>query len=63
MGGAFNSGRPKRGRHPGRLSMAAGVALVAGLGMAALAPLFAQSPFVLGPITGIGTLLIILIYG
>jgi hypothetical protein len=38
------------------------VGLIVGLGMAAFAPLFVQSPLVLGPIAGIGIFLIILLY-
>jgi hypothetical protein len=63
MGRAFNRWRPQPGRYPPRLPMAAGVGVIVGLGMAAFAPLFGQSPLVLGPIAGIGTFLIVLLYG
>jgi hypothetical protein len=46
-----------------RLSVAAGVSLIVGLGMAAFALPLDQSPLVLGPIAGIGTFVVILHYG
>jgi hypothetical protein len=45
------------------LSIAAGVSLIVGGGMAAFALLFDQSPLVLGLIAGIATFFIILHYG
>jgi Tfp pilus assembly protein PilN len=62
MGRALDPWRPER-RYPRRLSMAAGVGLIVGLGMAGFALLFAQSPFILGPIAGVSTFLIILLHG
>jgi len=43
--------------------VAAGVGLIVGVGMAAFALPLHQSPLILGPIAGIGTFLIILLYG
>jgi hypothetical protein len=51
----------RRYRH--RLSVAAGVGLIVGVGMAAFPLPLDQSPLVLGPIAGISTFLIILKYG
>jgi hypothetical protein len=62
MGHGFTPWRPPPRRYPRRLSTAAGVGLIVGLGMAAFAPLFIQPPLVLGPIARIGTFLIILLY-
>jgi hypothetical protein len=62
MGHDFTRWRPPPRRYPRRLSTGAGVSLIVGLGMAAFAPLFAQSPLVLGPIAGIGSFLIVLLY-
>jgi hypothetical protein len=42
--------------------VAAGVGLIVGVSMAAFALPLKQSPLVLGPIAGIGTFFIILIY-
>jgi hypothetical protein len=42
--------------------MASGLGLVVGLGMAAFAPPFGQSSFVLGPIAGSGSFLMILYF-
>lgn len=46
-----------------RAGGAAAVGAIVGVGMAAFSPFFDVSPFVLGPIAGIGTALAILHYG
>jgi hypothetical protein len=46
-----------------RLSVAAGVGVIVGVGMAAFALPLDQSPVLLGPIAGIGAFLIVLHYG
>jgi hypothetical protein len=51
------------GKYRRRLLVAAGVGLIVGVGMAAFALPLHQSPLILGPIAGIGTFLIILLYG
>ena len=59
---AFDRWRPHLRRYR-RLSVAAGVSLIVGVGMGAFALPLDQSPLVLGPIAGIGTFLIILYCG
>ena len=60
---SFNRWSPHLRRYRRRLSLAAGVSLIVGGGMAAFALPLDQSPLILGPIAGIGTFVIILLYG
>jgi hypothetical protein len=59
----FGRWRPHLQRYHRRLSIAAGVGLIVGGGMAAFGLVLDQSPLILGLIAGIGTFLIILHYG
>ena len=60
---SFDRWRPHLRHYRRRVSVAAGVSLIVGVGMAAFALLLDQSPMVLGPIAGIGTFVVILYCG
>jgi hypothetical protein len=63
MGRAFDRWRLHLRRYRRRLSVAAEVGVIVGVGMAAFALPLDQSPLPLGPIAGIGTFPIVLHYG